>query len=65
MEFPGAVGNRYICAGPHIWMRDIAKILAIRGLRTTTARPGELVVVEPGTYGSPTPARSPRWYGCG
>jgi nucleoside-diphosphate-sugar epimerase len=24
---PGAAGNRYICAGEHLWMRDMAKIL--------------------------------------
>jgi nucleoside-diphosphate-sugar epimerase len=27
MTKPEAAGNRYICAGEHIWMRDIAKIL--------------------------------------
>jgi nucleoside-diphosphate-sugar epimerase len=28
MELPGAAGNRYICAGQHVWMHDMAKILA-------------------------------------
>jgi hypothetical protein len=28
MEKPNAAGNRYICAGNHYWMRDIALILA-------------------------------------
>jgi dihydroflavonol-4-reductase len=30
MELPAAVGQRYICAGPHVWMRDMATILATR-----------------------------------
>jgi nucleoside-diphosphate-sugar epimerase len=30
METPHAAGNRYICAGPHVWLRDIAKILSAR-----------------------------------
>lgn len=30
METPEAAGNRYICAGPHVWVRDMAKILATR-----------------------------------
>jgi dihydroflavonol-4-reductase len=30
MELPAAVGQRYICAGPHVWMRDMAAILATR-----------------------------------
>ncbi|MGH3171299.1 MAG: NAD-dependent epimerase/dehydratase family protein [Trebonia sp.] len=30
MEIPEAAGNRYICAGPHVWVRDMAKILAAR-----------------------------------
>ena len=28
MEVPGAAGNRYICAGDHVWMRDMARTLA-------------------------------------
>ncbi len=28
METPSAAGNRYICAGDHIWIQDMAKILA-------------------------------------
>lgn len=28
MEAPAAAGNRYICAGPHLWMSDMAAILA-------------------------------------
>ncbi|HYQ69914.1 aldehyde reductase [Actinophytocola sp.] len=28
MESPKAPGNRYICAGPDIWMRDMARVLA-------------------------------------
>src|SRR6185295_8779111 len=28
MEKPNAAGNRYICAGNHYWMRDIAQMLA-------------------------------------
>ncbi|HVV09847.1 aldehyde reductase [Amycolatopsis sp.] len=28
MEQPEAAGNRYICAGSHLWMRDMARILA-------------------------------------
>jgi nucleoside-diphosphate-sugar epimerase len=30
METPHAAGNRYICAGPHAWLRDMAKILSAR-----------------------------------
>lgn len=28
LETRAAAGNRYICAGPHLWMHDIARILA-------------------------------------
>ena len=28
METPAAAGNRYICAGDHMWMQDMAKTLA-------------------------------------
>lgn len=28
MQIPAAAGNRYICAGQHLWMRDMATILA-------------------------------------
>jgi dihydroflavonol-4-reductase len=28
MEIPAAAGNRYICAGEHMWMGDIAAVLA-------------------------------------
>ncbi len=28
MEIPRAAGNRYICAGQHLWMGDIAAVLA-------------------------------------
>jgi len=42
MELPQAAGNRYICAGEHIWVQDIAKILAAefnpRGYRIPTGR---------------------------
>jgi dihydroflavonol-4-reductase len=37
MEIPAAAGNRYICAGSHIWMRDMARILATR--YPVTSRP--------------------------
>jgi dihydroflavonol-4-reductase len=30
MEVPAAAGQRYICAGPHVWMRDMATILATK-----------------------------------
>jgi dihydroflavonol-4-reductase len=30
MEAQGAAGQRYICAGPHLWMSDMAAILATR-----------------------------------
>jgi dihydroflavonol-4-reductase len=30
MELPAAAGNRYICAGRHVWMRDMADILATK-----------------------------------
>ena len=42
MELPNAAGNRYICAGEHIWVQDIAKILAAeynpRGYRIPTGK---------------------------
>lgn len=42
MERPEAAGNRYICAGDHIWVQDMAKILAAefnpRGYRVPTGR---------------------------
>jgi dihydroflavonol-4-reductase len=28
MEVPEAAGNRYICAGEHVWMGEIASVLA-------------------------------------
>lgn len=28
MTTPGAAGQRFICAGPHTWMREVAQILA-------------------------------------
>jgi nucleoside-diphosphate-sugar epimerase len=48
LETPGAAGNRYICAGEHVWMRDIAAMLADefnpRGYRVPTrAIPDQLV----------------------
>ncbi|WP_328396523.1 SDR family oxidoreductase [Nocardia sp. NBC_00416] len=40
MENPRAAGNRYICAGEHVWMRDMAELLAAefgpRGFRIAT-----------------------------
>jgi nucleoside-diphosphate-sugar epimerase len=42
MERPGAAGNRYICAGEHLWVQDLAKILAAefnpRGYRIPTGK---------------------------
>lgn len=42
MERPEAAGNRYICAGDHIWVQDIAKVLAEefnpRGYRVPTGK---------------------------
>jgi len=42
MERPEAPGNRYICAGEHIWVQDIAKVLAAefnpRGYRIPTGK---------------------------
>ena len=42
MERPEGPGNRYICAGEHLWVQDIAKILAAefnpRGYRVPTGR---------------------------
>lgn len=42
LETPEAAGNRYICAGEHLWMADIARILAEeygpRGFRVPTRR---------------------------
>lgn len=42
MERPEAAGNRYICAGEHLWVQDLAKILAAefnpRGYRVPTGK---------------------------
>jgi len=42
MEIPAAAGNRYICAGEHLWLGDIAAILAAefnpRGFAVPTRR---------------------------
>jgi nucleoside-diphosphate-sugar epimerase len=42
MERPEAPGNRYICAGEHLWVRDMARVLAAefnpRGYRVPTGR---------------------------
>jgi len=42
MERPEAAGNRYICAGEHVWVQDMAKVLAAefnpRGYRVPTGR---------------------------
>ncbi|WP_454197453.1 SDR family oxidoreductase [Nocardia sp. Marseille-Q1738] len=42
LETPEAAGNRYICAGEHLWMDEIARILAgefgPRGFRVPTRR---------------------------
>ncbi|MEV0043681.1 NAD-dependent epimerase/dehydratase family protein [Nocardia rhamnosiphila] len=48
METTHAAGNRYICAGDHVWMRDMAQVLAAaygpRGFRVATrALPDPLV----------------------
>lgn len=40
LEVPGAAGNRYVCAGEHLWMADMARLLADefdpQGLRVPT-----------------------------
>ena len=42
MESPQAAGNRYICAGDHMWIEDMAKVLAAefnpKGYRVPTGR---------------------------
>ena len=42
MQRPEAAGNRYLCAGDHMWMQDLAKILAEefnpKGFRVPTGR---------------------------
>ena len=42
MERPEAAGNRYICAGDHLWVQEMAKVLATefnpRGYRVPTGR---------------------------
>ena len=43
IESAGAAGNRYICAGQHVWMRDMAKILAARYRVPTRSAPDWLV----------------------
>jgi dihydroflavonol-4-reductase len=42
MERPEAAGNRYLCAGEHMWLQDLARILAEefnpKGFRVPTGR---------------------------
>jgi dihydroflavonol-4-reductase len=38
MEVPEAAGNRYICAGEHMWLGEIAELLADRYGRVPTRR---------------------------
>lgn len=42
MELPQAAGNRYICAGDHVWIEDMARVLAAefnpKGFRVPTGR---------------------------
>ncbi|MEV6323982.1 aldehyde reductase [Nocardia sp. NPDC051787] len=48
LETPAAAGNRYICAGEHLWMGEIARILAEefgpRGFRVPTRQLPDWVV---------------------
>ncbi|WP_459546740.1 SDR family oxidoreductase [Nocardia sp. X0981] len=48
MEKPQAAGHRYICAGEHLWMRDMARMLAAeygpRGFGVTTRTLPDLLV---------------------
>ncbi|MFE7799619.1 SDR family oxidoreductase [Nocardia sp. NPDC057440] len=48
MELPQAAGSRYICAGRHVWMREMAAILAAefgpRGFRVPTRGIPDLLV---------------------
>ncbi|MFD0364973.1 SDR family oxidoreductase [Nocardia sp. GCM10030253] len=48
MELPQAAGNRYICAGEHVWMGEIAALLAEefgpRGFRVPTRGIPDLLV---------------------
>lgn len=48
MEKPQAAGNRYICAGEHVWMGDMAQVLAAeygpRGIRIPTRTLPDLLV---------------------
>ncbi|RJO78341.1 aldehyde reductase [Nocardia panacis] len=36
LETPSAAGNRYICAGEHVWMSDLARLLATEYPRIPT-----------------------------
>ncbi|TLF76661.1 SDR family oxidoreductase [Nocardia cyriacigeorgica] len=48
METPEAAGKRYICAGEHLWMRDLGRLLAEefgpRGFRVPTRQLPDLLV---------------------
>jgi len=37
MELPQAAGNRYICAGEHLWVQDMAKVLRRSSIRAAIA----------------------------
>jgi dihydroflavonol-4-reductase len=43
MESPVAAGNRYICAGPHVWMSEMAQVLATKYRVPTRPAPYWLV----------------------
>ncbi|WP_335980570.1 SDR family oxidoreductase [Streptomyces sp. CA2R106] len=50
MESPAAPGNRYLCAGENLWMRDIARVLATRYAKVPTGQLPDFVVRAAGLF---------------
>jgi len=50
LESSTAPGNRYLCAGDNLWMRDIARVLATRHDKIPTGQLPDLVVKAAGLF---------------
>jgi dihydroflavonol-4-reductase len=50
MESPAAAGNRYLCTGENMWMRDIARVLATRYDKIPTGQLPDLAVKAAGLF---------------
>jgi nucleoside-diphosphate-sugar epimerase len=50
MESPAAAGQRYLCTGENMWMRDIARVLATRYDKIPTGQLPDLAVKAAGLF---------------